>query len=447
MATVLNNLFGAKPSASPESTQAAGDADFADFAQAANPAPVVPESSPANTFGAARTLPPFTKWYNVHERHSLSEFKTEGLILSVIAAVLLLHLFGARLNRNKAKKWIRAHVAPLTSEFASVGFTGVPPAVADKKGDELLQALIDTNTRQGDSLLRENSLFEFATYATGRANVAFLDVKLTLVKRFNPFTVLFETAFAFFTDSGAETQDILEATLYPFDGKEALTVPGIPGAAELRSKDGKSAFDGFVWAIVHKERMKQVRDDRYDVSLTVTKDHAKLPNWLTVMTESAEITDALLTPELIKAAELAGDLLEYLIVTDQPVEKPKTLNDTTPRKRVFLRYRLPSDNDYAKLVPLFKYFLRITDRLVQGPRFRPEVLRKVKAARDATIRQIQKADEEERAEERAAERERLKKAKRDQELNALDAKAQKKYLEREREKEMKKSMKKQTTRA
>jgi hypothetical protein len=299
--------------------------DFADY-QAADPSPVpvVPDTSAANTFGAAQTIQPYTKWYNIHERHSLSEFKTEGLILSVISVVLLLHLFGARLNRNKAKTWIRAHAGPLTSEFASVGFTGVPPSVADKKGDELLQALIDTNTRQGDSLIRENSLFEFATYATGRANIAFLDVKLTLVKRFNPLTVLFETAFAFFSDSGAETQDILEATLYPFDGKEALTVPGIPGAAEARSKDGKSAFDGFVWALVHKERMKQVRDDRYDVSLTVTKDHAKLPNWLTVMTESAEITEALLTPELIKAAELAGDLLEYLIITDQPVEKPKT---------------------------------------------------------------------------------------------------------------------------
>jgi hypothetical protein len=42
------------------------------------------------------------------------------------------------------------------------------------------------------------------------------------------------------------------------------------------------------------------------------------------MTESAEITDALLTPELIKAAELAGDLLEFLIVSDQPIEKPRT---------------------------------------------------------------------------------------------------------------------------
>ena len=241
-----------------------------------------------------------------------------------MAVVLVLHLFGARLNRNKAKKWIRAHAAPLTAEFSSVGFSGVPLNAGDKKGDQLLQAIADGNVGQGDRLLKEKSLFEFATYATGRANVAFVDVKLTLLKRFNPLTVLFDKVSSFFFDSVSETYDVVEAILYPFDGKEGLLVPTIPGAAEARSKDGKSIFDGFVWALVHKECMKQIRDDRYDVSLTVTKDNSKLPNWLTVMTESAEITEALLTPELIKAAEAAGDLLEYLIVSDQPIEKPKT---------------------------------------------------------------------------------------------------------------------------
>lgn len=228
------------------------------------------------------------------------------------------------MNRTKAKKWIRAHAEPLVSEFAVVGFAGVPAALADKKGEELVQALADSNAQQGDSLLREKSLFEFATYATGRANVAFLDVKLTLLKRFNPLTAFFESALGFFMESFPPPHDVLEATLYPFDGKEALMVPGLPGAVELRNKDSKSAFDSFVWAIVHKERMKQVREDRYDVSLTFTKDNAKLPNWLTVMSENAEITDALLTNELAKAAEAAGDLFEYLIISDQPIDKPKT---------------------------------------------------------------------------------------------------------------------------
>ena len=57
-------------------------------------------------------------------------------------------------------------------------------------------------------------------------------------------------------------------------------------------------------------------------SLTSTKDSSKLPNWATVMSESAEITDFLLTPELVKAVESAGELLEHLIISDQPVDQP-----------------------------------------------------------------------------------------------------------------------------
>ena len=70
--------------------------------------------------------------------------------------------------------------------------------------------------------------------------------------------------------------------------------------------------------------MKRLRDDRYDLSLTTTRDHAKLPVWTTVMSESAEVTESLLTPELVKAISDAGDAFEALIVTDQPVDQPKT---------------------------------------------------------------------------------------------------------------------------
>jgi hypothetical protein len=86
------------------------------------------------------------------------------------------------------------------------------------------------------------------------------------------------------------------------------------------------------------------------------------------------------------------------------------------------------------------------DQLAQSAHFRPEVMRKVKATREETIRKLQKADEEEKAEERALERDKAKKTKRDMELKGLDAKAQRKYLEKEKEKELRKMTKKQTTR-
>lgn len=125
---------------------------------------------------------------------------------------------------------------------------------------------------------------------------------------------------------------------------------------------------------------------------------------------------------------------------------PHSLEETAPRKRIFLKYRLPSDNNYEPLVPIFQYAIRLTDQLAREARFRPEVLRKVKSVRDDVVKQIQKADLEEKSEERNYERERAKKAKRDAELAALDAKGQKKYLEREREKEQRKAQKKMTSR-
>lgn len=118
-----------------------------------------------------------------------------------------------------------------------------------------------------------------------------------------------------------------------------------------------------------------------------------------------------------------------------------------PRKRIFLKYCLPSDNSYAGLVPIFAYFLALPDLLVRTAHFRPNVVRTLKEVRDRQINRIRKEAEDERAEERALERERAKKAERDAKLAGLDAKQQKKYLEKEREKEMRKQTKRSTTRA
>jgi hypothetical protein len=122
------------------------------------------------------------------------------------------------------------------------------------------------------------------------------------------------------------------------------------------------------------------------------------------------------------------------------------LDDTVPKKRINLSYRVPSSGDFSKLLPIFEYFLRLTDTLVQSAHFRAEVLRKVRTTREDAIKKLQKADEDEKAEERALEREKAKKLKRDLELKGLDAKAQRKYLEKEKEREMKKMQKKQVQR-
>ncbi|KAL7923915.1 hypothetical protein ACQKWADRAFT_288254 [Trichoderma austrokoningii] len=431
MADALKNMFGGA-----KSEQAAAgkpDSDFADFAGAPDP---VPEAAPdAATLTGATAQPTgevvWTKWYNIHERHSLSEFKAEGVILVIAAIIFLFHMIGTRANRSKARAWVKAHAPTIKSEFASVGFRGVPTLDSDF---------------DAKSFIKEKSLFEFASYATGRQNVAFMDVKITLAKRFNPFLNYIELGLSLVTDTFAGPEDIVEATIYPFDGKEELTLPPAAGGVEARPKDSKSTFDGFVWAIVNKSSMQKLRDDRYDVSLTATKDHPKLPEWLTVMSENAEITETFLTADLIEAARKAGDLFDYLIISDQPADKPTRLEETAPRKRVVLKYRLPSNNNYDQFIPLFEQFTRIPDALVRDAHFRPEVLKRVRATRESMIAQLKKAIDEEKNEERQLEKERAKKAKRDADLQGLDAKQQKRYLEKEKEKEMRKSQKRMTMR-
>lgn len=225
-------------------------------------------------------------------------------ILPVIILICLVHIWGTRSNKSRAKKWADVYVPVLESEFASVGFkTG-------KKGS--------TRVEQGtEDLLKQTKKNVYTTYATGRQNVAYADVQLTLHKRYNPLGWLGETAMALFLESVPDPAEKVEATVYCFDGKEKAILP------QSASIGKDSTFDGFVWAIVHKDKMKELRDERYDVSLTATRDNPKLPEWATIMSESAEVTDTMLTPELIKAVNQAGEDLESLVISDMPVDAPK----------------------------------------------------------------------------------------------------------------------------
>jgi hypothetical protein len=237
----------------------------------------------------------------------MDDFKLEMYILPFLVALIAVHLWGTKRNRSKARSWMKAHAPILTQEFVQVGHTR-----PDGEG-------VATDV---DSMLKEKKADEYQTYATGRQNVAFVDFKLTLAKRYNPFMWLGDIMLPLFFESFPPTSERIEATAYVFDGRETKFAPSY-GQGEAK-KVTNSSYDGFVFAIVHKDIMKRMRDERYDLSLTTTRDHAKLPVWTTVMSESAEVTDMLITPELIKAVNDAGDNFEAIIVSDQPINAPRT---------------------------------------------------------------------------------------------------------------------------
>lgn len=448
MADLIKGLFGAqKPVQAPTS-----DDDFADYAGAPDPSPVLssfstaaaPLTSPTSTAGQVV----YTKWYRVWERTSLDDFKLELYVLPFIVVIVAVHLWGTRRNRARAMHWIKSHAPVLQQEFAQVGYLRPQATANDVAASGLPQASEKARKEAADpaNMLREKAADEFASYATGRQNVAFVDFKLTLAKRYNPFMRFGEQMIGLFFESLPPPVERVEATSYAFDGREAQIAPYY-GQAEAK-KGPSSTYDGFVFGVVHKDLMKRLREDRYDLSLTATKDHPKLPIWTTVMSESAEVTDTLLTPELIKAIHDAGDSFEALVITDQPMDQPKKLDDTVPRKRINLSMKLHSPSTpYDATLPLFQYFLRLPDLLVTSARFRPEALRRIKATRDEQIAKIRKVDDEEKAEERKLAGDKLKREKRDAMLSRMSADEQRKYLEKERERDTKKKQKRQTVKA
>ncbi len=303
--------------------------DFADFAGAPDPSPasILPVTPQAATaLGASPTSVVYTKWYRVWERTSPSDFYAEAVILPFVILIIGLHIWGRSTNKRKAKGWIRAHAPVLEKEYALVGFGGRKEPTVDLQSSDQLNPVTSDDLVIPEELLKEKTAQEFITYATGRQNVAFTDFTVTLYKRYNPGTLLIEFLLSFIFDSMKAPAEKMDATSYLFDGREKELVPAKTQqqleAIESQAKSKNSTYDQFVFAVVHKDMMRSIREDRYDISLTSTKDHAGLPIWATTMSESAAITDALLTPELIKAIENAGDAFEYLVVTDQPLDKP-----------------------------------------------------------------------------------------------------------------------------
>jgi len=301
--------------------------DFADYARAPDPSPVLssfstasaPFTSPTSTVGQVA----YTKWYRVWERVTVNDFKLELYVLPFILVIVAVHLWGTRRNRSRAMHWMKSHAPVLQQEFAQVGYLRPQASVDDVGASGLTQASEKARKEAADpaNMLREKTADSFATYATGRQNVAFIDFKLTLAKRYNPLMQFGEQMISLFFESMPAPVERLEATSYAFDGREAAIAPRF-GQGESK-KVPNSNYDGFVFGVVHKDLMKRLREERYDLSLTATKDHAKLPIWTTVMSESAEVTDTILTPELIKAINDAGDSFEALVISDQPMDQPK----------------------------------------------------------------------------------------------------------------------------
>ncbi|KAG8831077.1 hypothetical protein FRC17_003708 [Serendipita sp. 399] len=330
-------------------------------------------------------------------------FIFEGILLGFIVVYAGVYLYANYSNSRRAQKWLKAHSELLSSQFSK-------PATPS-------------------SLLTDGAADMFA-FSTGRRNVQSLHTIFT----FLPHHDLFQLAFTY----GWIMYDLRYS---PNDDVTLDFRLGTTGSASGAN------IPGFVWAIVDKNELNTIRTSRWDLTLTKTQDNHTVPSDCVVMSEVADVTEALLkhsaTAPFLTALK-DDNALKYFksfTITDLPPTRPNGRLDASQKERhVTLSLRLASsESEMAKTVQLVKAVFGIIDALESGRyNIRAESVRKLKIAReeldkellkDATEEKSKEAEESKRAAKRRAEEERLSK---------LSAEQQRKAMEKEKKKALRK---------
>ncbi|GMM37242.1 hypothetical protein DASC09_045670 [Saccharomycopsis crataegensis] len=336
----------------------------------------------------------------VQERVLSRSWNMEGIVLALVLVTVGLYLGGSYANKSKFESWIREQSKNLESQFFQVG-------VSKKE-------LFFSDDEQ-----------HYVSYASGRVNVAQFIMKFTLESRQN-FTVwLMEHVFHFFFESIEALNDEVEITATLHDDIKV---------------------DPFICAIVNKDDMDKKRKDNYFLSLTKTSDSDKLPVEYVYMSESAEINDALWTPELKELLEQNVDLIQYIAFTDQSSVHPFSLDETKPKFKAYLKLKLKSDkSSLARTSEIINRFLELIDFIASKKfKIRSEVSKKIAKVREAEVKKLQKLIDQDKKEQ--LEEQKLEEMKKQREKLKNNPKELEKLEKKQREKQQRKMMKKQRVR-
>lgn len=347
---------------------------------------------------------------SVKERVVASDWTRELLILLTIGVYVLTHVVGLKFNHRKVSSWVGTHRELLTSQFFQVG----PDA------DSLKKAGASNNME----LVVSDGPTAYSLYATGRENAATFLARIKVLGRQNLLGLAAELGAGFFIDGMAPREGI-DIVIRPW---QATDIPA------------------FVFAIVNKANMREVRDELYYMSLTKTTDSDKLPVHFTFMTESAEITETMFSAKLAEAIKGSEKLLRFIAVTDQGDTAPKTAEELVARQRIVVSLNFPRNKAEEEASQrIVEAAIGLADVLAGLKPWRPEVAKKIKATREAAQKRVQKALDEKKAEELAEKRAASKRAAAES-LPKLSASEQKKIEQKQREKEARKQRSKQTRR-
>ncbi|GAA6009921.1 CCDC47 family protein [Rhodotorula paludigena] len=396
---------------------------------AADPAPATPPKAdsilypevvgPAGGRGPV-TLPPYegTEYKLGPFRLRPAQMHMEGIMVAVLAAYLVTAFLSRKANRSRAAKWFKANERVYREEFSGVGLGG-------------------------DKLFEGDGGDEFVSYATGRRGVESAWSKVStggydlLAKLYDAARGIADYAY----DSGADriTVDL------------KLAAPkGTPGAK-------------FVFAVVRREVLKKTRDARWDLrKFTTTSETAGVSPSLIVMTESGDVTSAMLKDpdtglfDALKDGSEGLEYLESLVISDMPLETPDEEKPKLPENefRLTLSMRLPPASKSAATAPWIQLACNIADVIYTKQRLLPEgTVNKLKKRRAEVLYELRKAEREEEAaraqeakDDAAALKRKVEQSRVEQLLAKMTPAERVKYQKKEEEKERKKAMQKQAKR-
>ncbi|EIM88428.1 DUF1682-domain-containing protein [Stereum hirsutum FP-91666 SS1] len=314
--------------------------------------------------------------------------KTEAFILAGVLFYVLFFFLGKRNNEQRVNAWCDAHASLYEKQFSKPAAGGV--------------------TQDGYS--------DFFLFSTGRRLVASLHTVFTLRPRHDLSQTLYQVI-----------RELVQLTWVPQDEIQ-LDFKLHPDVV----------LPGFVWALVSKNELTSIQKERWDLTWTRSSENPALPQWASVMTEFADVTENLLKlgEPVFKALRdpAIQPYFRSLSVTDLPREHPDSLKH---EKHVILSlHSLPSSSAHLSL-PLITALFQFVDALPRT-NLRPETKKKLAAKREEFLKELKEEREKPKREEALEAKAAAKKKAEDERMAKLTAAEQQKLLERDRKKAMRK---------
>lgn len=336
---------------------------------------------------------------SILQRLQLHDWTLEMLTFGFTIVFVILFKFGDYYNHSIVTKFLKGVDQVFTGNFYQFGTSS-------------------------NELYIKDSAENYSSYATGRANIDKVNITFKLKPRHNIFVFCLETIMSYFTESVLAPTDRVDIEIFP---------------------SNNASYDNFIQAVVSKIGMNDYRKFNYFLSLTKTSDSPLIPESFVVMTEVNEIQEKVITPDLRDSLTLdAANYLRFISFTDQPSDRPESLRDLLPRRRIIISTHLVTgDSQLQQLSKILQSIFDTVDKLsAREITFKNETLRKIVKTREVEVNKIQKLIDAAKEEELAEEKAKLKQQEKDK-FRSLSRDEQIKLEKKANEKKQRKLQKKQ----